>query len=117
VLAADIILVGSMDNGVGLESFLEQRRHRSGEQATVGLRFGAEGEPIERWLKMRAGTYLEPSRFEGVGYRAHATVGFDLRLFSWDLFGLIDEFTLRLGTFADVAERYLNAGFGLGLWH
>ena len=40
-----------------------------------------------------------------------------LALFSWDLFDLVDEFTLRLGTSADVAERYVNLGVGLGIWH
>jgi hypothetical protein len=78
---------------------------------------GAEGEPIANWVQMRAGTYFEPSRFEGVGYRVHATFGTDVRLFSWNLFGLLDEFTLTVGAAADVAERYLNAGLGVGLWH
>ena len=66
--------------------------------------------------KLRAGTYFEPSRFEA-GYRVHATLGTDVRLFSWDLFGLLDEFTFSAGAAADVAERYLNAGVGIGLWH
>jgi hypothetical protein len=52
-----------------------------------------------------------------VSYRVHATLGMDVRLFSWDLFGLLDEFTLSVGAAADVAERYLNAGLGVGLWH
>ena len=84
---------------------------------TVGERLGIEGEPIADWFMMRAGTYLEPSRFAGVGYRAHGTLGFDLRLFSWDLFELLDEFTLCPGAYADVAERYLNHGVSVGLWH
>ncbi|MDD9944857.1 MAG: UTP--glucose-1-phosphate uridylyltransferase [Myxococcales bacterium] len=63
VLASDLMIVGATHNGVGLESFLSQIRQRSGQLATLGFRFGAEGEPIERWLKMRAGTYFEPSRF------------------------------------------------------
>lgn len=117
VLSADMIVVGPTDNGVGLESFLNQQRHTSGADPTVGFRLGVEGEPIQRWLKMRAGSYFEPSRFAGVGYRAHGTLGLDVRLFSWDLFGLVDEFTLRLGAFADVAQRYLNVGGGIGLWH
>jgi hypothetical protein len=66
---------------------------------------------------MRAGTYFEPSRFDGVPYRVHGTLGADVRLFSWDLFGLLEEFTLRAGASADVAERYLNVGLGVGLWH
>jgi hypothetical protein len=117
LLSADVIAVGPTADGVGLESFLSQVRQRSGKDATLGLRFGIEGEPIARWVQMRAGTYLEPSRFEGVGYRVHGTAAADVRLFSWDFFGAVDEFTLRVGVSADVAERYLNAGFGIGLWH
>jgi hypothetical protein len=117
LLSADVIAVGPTPDGVGLESFLSQRRQRSGKDVTLGLRFGVEGEPIARWVQMRAGTYLEPSRFERVGYRVHGTAAADVRLFSWDFFGAVDEFTLRVGVSADVAERYLNAGFGVGLWH
>ena len=34
-----------------------------------------------------------------------------------DLFELLDEFTLTAGAYADVAERYLNVGLSVGLWH
>ncbi len=117
LISAEAIFVGPTEDGIGLESFLQQIEERSGEHVTVGLRLGIEGEPIADWLMMRAGAYLEPSRFAGVGYRAHATLGFDLRLFSWDLFELLDEFTLTGGAYADVAERYLNVGLSVGLWH
>ncbi|HEX2679080.1 MAG TPA: hypothetical protein VHM19_20665, partial [Polyangiales bacterium] len=117
LLSADMILVGPTDNGVGLESFLSQQRQTSGAGTTLGVRIGAEGEPIANWVKMRAGTYFEPSRFDSAGYRVHATTGFDVRLFTWDLFGLVDDFTVLFGASADVAERYLNVGVGLGLWH
>jgi hypothetical protein len=117
LLSADAIVVGPTENGVGLESFLAQERQTSGADATIGLRAGAEGEPVANWVKMRAGTYLEPSRFAGVSYRVHATTGFDVRLFTWDLFGLLEDFTVLFGASADVAERYLNVGVGLGLWH
>jgi hypothetical protein len=117
LFSADVIAVGPTPDGVGLESFLSQQRQESGRHTTFGFRFGIEGEPIAYWVQMRAGTYLEPSRFAGVGYRVHGTLGADVRLFSWDFFGLLDEFTLRAGAAADVAERYLNAGVGIGLWH
>lgn len=117
LLSGELILVGPTANGVGLESFLSQRREQSGRNPSVGLRFGIEGEPIADWVQMRTGTYLEPSRFAGVGYRAHGTLGIDVRVLSWDLFGLVDEFTVRLSASADVAERYTNASFGLGMWH
>ena len=100
-----------------MESFLTQVRRGSGQDLSFGFRFGVEGEPIAQYVKMRAGSYFEPSRFEGVPYRVHGTIGTDIRLFSWDLFGLLDEFTLSLGGSADVAERYVNLGVGIGLWH
>jgi hypothetical protein len=117
LISTELFAIGPTDDGVGLESFLSQRRQTSGEYVSFGARVGVEGEPIAGYVKMRAGSYLEPSRFAGVGYRVHGTLGTDLRLFSWDLFGLVDEFTVRLGASADVAERYLNVGFGFGMWH
>jgi hypothetical protein len=117
LVSTELLLIGPSERGVGLESFLSQRRQRSGEQISIGLRAGVEGEPIAGYVKMRAGTYLEPSRFEGVAYRVHGTLGTEIRLFSWDLFGLLDDFALRFGASADVAERYLNVGIGFGIWH
>jgi hypothetical protein len=117
LLSSEAILVGPTAHGVGLESFLSQQRQVSGQHVSVGIRVGAEGEPIASWVQMRVGTYFEPSRFAGINYRVHATLGTDVRLFTWDLFGLLDEFTLSVGAVADVAERYLNAGVGVGLWH
>lgn len=117
LISTELFAIGPTDDGVGLESFLSQRRQTSGEYVSFGARVGVEGEPIAGYVKMRAGSYLEPSRFAGVGYRVHGTLGTEIRLFSWDLFGLVDEFTVRLGASADVAERYLNVGFGFGMWH
>lgn len=117
LVSTELFAIGPTDNGVGLESFLQQRRQTSGRTISLGARAGVEGEPLSGYVKMRAGTYLEPSRFAGVGYRVHGTLGTEIRLFSWDLFGLLDEFTFRFGASADVAERYLNVGIGLGMWH
>jgi hypothetical protein len=117
LLSGEVILVGPTDHAVGLESFLAQVRRSSGRSTTLGVRAGIEGEPISHWLKMRAGTYLEPSRFEGVPYRLHGTAGFDVKLFTWDLFGLMEPFTFRFGPAADVAGRYLYVGLGIGIWH
>jgi hypothetical protein len=117
LISTETILVGTSDNAVGLESFLLQARQDSGKRVTVGVRLGIEGEPIANWVKMRAGTYLEPSRFAGVSYRTHGTLGTDVKLFTWDLFELVEPFTVCIGGSADVAERYLNLGIGLGLWH
>lgn len=117
LLTGEVILVGATDNGVGVESFLNGVRQTSGDRISVGVRFGAELEPIAHWLKVRGGSYLEPSRYPGGRYRAHGTFGFDVRLFTWDLFGLMDPFTLRTGATLDAAQRYTSFGINLGFWH
>jgi hypothetical protein len=83
----------------------------------VGVRFGAEGEPIENRLKLRVGSYLEPSRFAAGNARLHATLGSDVKLFSWDVFGIIDPIELRVGAAVDVAVRYINYGISVGIWN
>ncbi|MGD8861321.1 MAG: hypothetical protein PVI30_15035 [Myxococcales bacterium] len=117
LVSTGVIFVGPTENGVGIESFLSQVRQTAGETISVGARLGLEGEPIENWVKMRVGTYLEPSRFDGVDHRVHGTLSTDVRLFAWDLFGLVEPVAFSLGTSADVAERYLNLGVSVGIWH
>jgi len=117
LLSGEVVLVGATDNGVGVESFLSGVRETSGANITVGFRVGAEMEPVAHWLKVRGGMYLEPSRYADQGYRAHGTLGFDVRLFTWDVFGLLDPFVLRTGAALDAAERYTTFNITLGVWH
>jgi hypothetical protein len=117
LLSADALLIGTTYQGVGFESFLSQVRQVSGKNPSIGVRMGAEGEPIQNRLKLRVGSYLEPSRFTATSARLHGTMGFDLRLFAWNVFGLVDEFDLRLTAALDLAERYRNFGFSVGIWH
>ena len=63
---------------------------------------------VERWVAVRGGTYVEPSRFEPTA-RIHGTAGVDLRVpLVWDW---------RLSITIDGATQYLNGGLGLGFWH
>lgn len=117
LLTGEIVLVGATDNGVGVDSFLGGVRQTSGAKVSVGFRAGGELEPVAHWLKLRGGTYFEPSRYSGRPYRVHATAGFDVRLFTWDLFGLLEPFTLRTGATLDAARRYTSFGINLGVWH
>jgi hypothetical protein len=117
MLSADAILIAPIVGGIGFESFLSQIREASGRTLSWGLRFGAEGEPIENRLKMRIGTYVEPSRFESGSPRVHATLGTDVKLFAWDVFGLSSPVDLQIGGAVDVAVRYVNYGFSVGVWH
>ncbi len=117
MLSLDAILIAPVGDGIGFESFLKQRREASGREMSVGVRFGAEGEPIENRLKLRVGSYLEPSRFAAGNARLHATLGSDVKLFSWDVFGIIDPIELRVGAAVDVAVRYINYGISVGIWN
>jgi hypothetical protein len=108
-----------VEDGIGVESFLLQRVERSGQSTSYSPRLGVEGEPWPRWLVLRGGTYLEPTRFENSSARLHATAGFDLHLpLEWSLFGLLDDdTTFRIGGAADAAERYFGWTASFGVWH
>ena len=112
------LVSGSVENGVGFESFLVRTVERSGKNASVTPRIGVEAEVIPGWLQLRSGSYLEPSRYDGVHARLHGTVGLDVKLFRWSVFGLLDEDTsFRIGGFGDVAQRYVAWGLTAGIWH
>lgn len=124
LLAADLLVVGATDRGIGLESFLSQGKRgtplgpqASGEHPSFAFRVGLEGEPIADQLRIRVGSYLEPARFEGVAPRVHATMGGDMKLFAFDLFGLVRPFELRLTAGLDIATAYRNLGMSVGVWH
>jgi hypothetical protein len=113
-------ITGPVDNAVGVESFLQRRVNRSGEKASVSPRLGVESEVVPHWLRLRAGTYLEPSRFqnERVAPRLHATFGFDARVFPWTVFGALSEGTSwYLSAALDAAPRYVSWGASVGIWH
>ena len=105
---------------MSVERFLEQdpaHAYTSGDDVTVQIRVGVETEPWPHRLKVRGGSYLEPSRIEGGAYRLHGTLGFDFRVFTWDLFGLMDPFDFRAGLTGDIARGYFDWGIGIGFWH
>lgn len=117
LLLASVLMTGASDQAVALEGFIDQRRELVGRRVALGPRFAVESEAVPNLLKTRAGVYFEPSRFMDGTTRQHFTVGFDLRLFAWDVFGLFPDRQWRMSAFLDVAERYQNFGVGFGLWH
>ena len=77
-----------------------------------------EAGVIPEWLKLRAGSYLEPTRFETSTPRLHGTLGLDARLLMWNVFGLWpDDYVWRLGLGADAAARYFTWGLTIGGWY
>jgi len=115
---ASLLISGRVEDGVGVESFLDQKVHRSGEEIVFSPRLGAESEIWENQLKARMGTYLEPTRFSTTSSRAHVTVGADLRLLRWNVFGLWpDDYMWKIGGSLDLAENYLTWGVSIGGWY
>jgi len=81
-------------------------------------RLGVESGVIPEYLKLRAGTYVEPTRFEGSSARAHLTAGLDVKLLVWNVFGLWpDNYMWRLGLGAYVAHRYNTWGITIAGWY
>lgn len=118
LLSASLLVSGRVRDAVGVESFLDQVVNRSGASVVFSPRFGAEAEVWENQLKTRGGLYLEPTRFATSSARAHATLGADLRLFRWDVFGLWpDDFMWQVGGSVDMARRYLTWGVSIGGWY
>ncbi|MCC7534964.1 MAG: hypothetical protein IT379_02055, partial [Deltaproteobacteria bacterium] len=69
LVSTELLVTGPTSDGIGLESFLSQRIQRSGQDVTLAPRLGLEGEPWPNRIRLRIGSYLEPSRFDDVGYR------------------------------------------------
>jgi hypothetical protein len=113
-VAADVKILGRVKRANGIESFLEQRQQRSGRRASVSPRLGGESEVMPFRLRLRAGVYFEPSRFQGVSGRTHGTAGFEVRVgrvpWTWGR-------SLSIGYALDGAPRYLAQFVSLGFWH
>jgi hypothetical protein len=117
-VATSVLISGPVEEALGVESLVTQTVNRSGEKTVVSLRLGVESGVIPEWLRVRAGSYLEPTRFQGSRSRLHGTVGFDIRLIRWNVFGLWpDDYLWRLGVGADIAHRYYTWGVTLAGWY
>jgi hypothetical protein len=113
-VTGDLIVTGSSTNGHGIEAFAQQELQRSGAHVTVSPRAGVEVEAIPGRLRLRAGSYWEPERFDNVRGRAHGTFGVELRALEFSLWGIRRG---RLGSTFDIARRYRNIGLSVGFWH
>jgi hypothetical protein len=124
LIVAEVLVTGSTDDGVGLQSFLRQEDVQSGERTSFQPRLGIEGEPVPDRLAARVGTYLEPSRYvlppgPGVlsGSRQHFTFGLEMRAFTWNIFGIARSTNFTVSLAGDLAPRYQNLGVSIGTWH
>lgn len=118
LLSADLRFDGRVDNAVGVESFIFQTVQRSGERVTVSPRIGFETEVWPKRMKLRGGSYLEPSRFAESTFRIHGTLGLDIKLFKWNVFGLWpDDYRWQVTAAIDLARDYGAFSAGIGGWY
>ena len=119
LLGADVVVTGSVNEGVGVEAFSRTQRQVSGDRTVLSVRAGAEYEWIPGRLRVRAGSYYEPSRFrdavgDAVPGRVHATAGLDVRVWQFRLWRW--DYRLRISLIADLARDYANGGLSIGFW-
>lgn len=116
--SGSMLISGSVEAAVGIESLLTQKVNRSGQRVVSSPRVGVECGIVPELIKLRAGSYLEPTRFETSDMRVHGTAGIDIKLFRWSVFGIWpDDYLWRLGLAGDAATRYYTFGFTLGGWY
>jgi len=120
LVTTELLVLGRSPGSVDLASFYLPTNNvqLSGQHHTLSGRLGVETEAVPNWVKLRAGTYLEPARVVTATDRVHGTFGFDLKLFSWDVFGLIGDFdSWTVSAAGDIARDYLSTSFSIGFWH
>jgi hypothetical protein len=118
LLSGSLLVTGRASEAVGVESFLSQNVNRSGQDLVFSPRLGAETEIIPHWVRIRAGTYFEPTRFETSTPRPHYTGGFDLRAVNWNVFGLWpDDYLWRIGVGYDVTRAYSSVSVTIAGWY
>jgi hypothetical protein len=107
LLSAEAVLVGPVDKAVGKYSLVVDTPLPAGEELSIGVRFGAEGEVVKRRLRLRAGGYWEPSRYTGQTGRMHGTFGLLVRMFDLTI-PFIGRYGLCFSASMDLSRRYSN---------
>jgi hypothetical protein len=114
LVAGDLLFTESSANAVGVESVLAQKIQSVGTDDTLGVRLGSELETIPGRLRLRLGTYYEPSNYAGVSSRMHVTGGFEVRMFHTSIWG---DYDWSLTATVDSARDYLNVLVAIGFWY
>ncbi len=117
LLSMSMVATGPTENAVGIESMLTQTVDRSGQHFSFTVRGGAEAEVISNRIQLRAGGYMEPTRFASGQSRMHVTTGVEWHVFDWDVLGIFPEDSQwRVTGMLDISRQYFGWGLGLGLW-
>ena len=114
LVASDLLFTASSENAVGVESVLAQKIQPVGTHDTTSVRLGSELETMPGRLRLRLGSYYEPSNYEGVPSRTHLTGGFEVRMFHTSIWG---EYDWGLTATVDSGRDYLNILVSIGFWY
>jgi hypothetical protein len=120
LLGVDLVMTGQTEKGYGVEAYGQHQLQPSGRTYSFSLRGGVEYEWFPGKLRVRGGSYFEPSRYkdpEGnkIPGRLHLTVGFDWSFYTLKVWSY--KYRLQVSTWADGAEDYGVAGLSVGFWH
>lgn len=118
LLSGSLLITGGAESAVGIESFLAQRVNRAHDELLLSPRLGVETELWPEAMRVRVGNYLEPGRYSTSRARVHQTLGADIRLPVWSVFGIAPrDFRWKVSTAVDAARDYLVWGISLGGWY
>jgi len=118
LLSTELVIAEGDGERRGIDRIWTSRSDVSSDRPIVFPRVGVESEVVPHILRLRGGSYYEPERVGVKPTRIHGTGGFDVRLFEWDVFGLVKPFDWwQLSVAADAARAYLNTSFSIGFWH
>jgi hypothetical protein len=117
--AVDLVLTGTTKRGAGFEEFAQHRVQPSGRKHSLSLRGGVEYEWLPGTLRVRGGSYFEPSRFKDangndVPGRVHLTVGLDWHFYSFSIWDY--NYRAQVSTWADGAKKFAVSGISVGFW-
>lgn len=118
LVSGELTVLEGASGHLGFDQYWDEGGHQPISGVILSPRVGVESEVVPRILKLRAGSYYEPPLVGGVTGRFHGTGGLDVRLFEWNIFGLIGRFDYwQLSLAADAARQYLNTAVSIGFWH
>ena len=97
------IFMESPDDANSTKAFLTQTYQPGGQKTILTLNTGMEVEAVPKFLRLRIGTYREPSRYDGISARQHFTCGFEARVTKFNVW---DHRPLAISYAFDAATRY-----------
>jgi hypothetical protein len=120
LVGLDLVMTGTTHQGYGVEAYGQHQLQPSGRKHAFSMRGGVEYEWFPGTLRVRGGSYFEPSRYKdpngkNIPGRVHLTIGFDWSFYTlkvWDY-----KYRLQVSVWGDGAEKYGVGGFSVGFWH